>query len=134
MKVICRANKGNALSKKALSLGNSVASEFELEIGISYIVYGICIFEDVLHYLIIGKDENFPSWYPAELFHVSDNILPIEFYFNFFGYDSEIGVSAIWGYKELVFDKQHYINLIERESEAITVFLKRKHEIEEFNG
>jgi hypothetical protein len=33
-----------------------------------------------LTYLILGERENMPSWYPAELFKISDALQPIEWY------------------------------------------------------
>lgn len=130
MKVTCIENSGKFLSEKALMLGNTVETIFELEIGTNYFVYGIIIWKGVLHYLVIDQEGNLPSWYPAEIFHVSNNLLPLEWYFNYYS-ELDHDISAIWGYKELVVDEDHFDNLIERESEAIKVFLKRKVELEE---
>ena len=47
-------------------------------------------------------------------------MLPLEWYYGFYGYDNLI--SSIWGYKELVLDENHHDYLIEREDEAIRVF------------
>lgn len=130
MKVKCIANTGNMLSQGAKALGNSDETKYAVKIGEVYTVYGQHIYKGVLSYLIVGTYENLPSWYPVELFEVVDPMLPLEWYYGFYGYDNLI--SSIWGYKELVLDENHHDYLIEREDEAIRVFLKRKKEIDEY--
>lgn len=110
--------------------GDSVETEYPLKLGETYIVYGQNISKGILKYLVIGTYENLPSWYPAELFEVSDSMLPLEWYYQ---YDANSVISAIWGYKELVLDESHHDDLLEREDKAIRIFLKRKKEIDEFN-
>lgn len=134
MKVTCIGNNGRYLPEKYLASGNSIETIFQVSLGELYIVYGICLWDDddTLHYLLMGKNENLPSWYPAELFQVTDKSLPFEWYFNFNSVREQSLLTAIWGYEELVKDPKHHDALIERESDAIEVFLKRKSEIEEF--
>ena len=129
MRVKCLKNKGTDLSEKAMNVSGTVHTEFSLNIGTEYMVYSISLCKGILRYLILGKDENLPSWYPAELFEITDNLLPIEWYYAF--YPNQV-VSAIWGYKEIIFDSKHNIDLIEREDHAIRIFLKRKTEIDEY--
>jgi hypothetical protein len=57
-------------------------------------------------------------------------IFPLEWYYQFYGYDSNI--SSIWGYKELVLGEKHHDDLMEREDNAIRIFLKNKKEIDEY--
>lgn len=132
MQVRCIGNKGNNLSKKTLVSGYQINTNFsELSIESVYVIYGISFYDDsTLSYLITSKNQWQPFWYPAELFTVSDNLLPLEWYYNFLGYNSCI--SAIWGYKELALDLNHYDGIIEREKKDIEIFLKRKKEIDEF--
>jgi hypothetical protein len=111
-------------------LGDSDKTKYPIEIGAIYNVYGQQMFKGKLSYLIIGTYENLPSWYPVELFEVVDSLLPFEWYYKFYGYDSL--VSSVWGYKELVLEDAHHDELIEREDEAIRIFLKRKKEIDEY--
>jgi hypothetical protein len=131
MKIKCIANTGNMLSQATKALGNSDEAKYPVKIGEVYNVYGQHLYKGVLSYLIVGTYENLPSWYPAELFEVVDPMLPLEWYYGFYGYDNLI--SSIWGYKELISDENHHDDLIEREVEAIQIFLKRKKEIDEFN-
>jgi hypothetical protein len=126
LKVLCEENTGANLTKGTYEIGYTKESVFELEKSNNYTVYGMCQWRCSLHFLIMG--DNFPSWYPAELFNVVDNRLPLEWYFN---YNLDSDISAVWGYKELVDDENHFDDLMERKHDAIKVFLKRKQEIEE---
>jgi len=107
-----------------------ITRDFELPLGKTFAVYGVSIWRDVLHYLIVEDDET-PFWFPAELFVVEDTLLPNGMYHKYFGLQDKRGVNALWGYKEMVLDDQHYVDLIERETKAIEIFLKRKKEIDE---
>jgi hypothetical protein len=108
-----------------------VITEFPLEIGEIYIVYGIDLWRGTIHYLTTNKFNMNPSWYPAELFEIIDNLLPLEWYYEFYTYENDI--SAIWGYKELVLNKEHKDSLLERDNKAISIFLTRKQEIDELS-
>lgn len=129
MKVKCIFNTGEGLSKQSIELGDSINTKYPIEVGNIYNVYGQNLYKGTLGYLLIGTYENLPSWYPAELFEVSDSMLPLEWYYQ---YDANSVISAIWGYKELALNETHYDDLIEREDEAIRIFLKRKKEIDEY--
>ena len=129
MIIKCIGNTGEYIDEVTKKNGHFVTTKYSVKIEESYIVYGQYLYKDMLEYLILGTDEDLPSWYPAELFEIVDNATPIEWYFDFKGYDN--GIVAIWGYKELALDSQHYTDLTERESEAIKIFLKRKEEIDE---
>jgi hypothetical protein len=129
MKVKCVANQGKFLSTRSLSAGQLKSSEFQLEIDKLYTVYSISLWKGTLTYLTMDKWFTLPFWHPAELFKVEDHLLPIEWFFKFFGHQ-EVGLEALWGYQEMIFDPFHYQNLIEREDNAVKTFLKRKEEID----
>lgn len=133
VKVKCTANTGKDLSSKSIEAGDLIATEYDLKIGDVYTVYGISLWKGALQYLTMDKYYTLPFWFPSELFEIVDHMLPFEWYHKFFGYRDEYFLNAIWGYKELVFDEKHYSGLIDRNDEAVCVFLKRKKEIEEFN-
>lgn len=133
MKIVMKENK-QVFSPRTYQLGYSDETVFEFDKIFSYVVYGICIWKEVIHYLLIEKEGYLPSWYPAELFSITDNSVPFEWYFNFYGDENEPMLSAIWGYKELAMDKNHYYDLIERESKDISIFLHRKKEIDEYSN
>ena len=131
MRIKCTGNIGSCLSKAMLEkLKISEKAEYPIKIGDEYVVYGQMIYNEVLYYLIKETYEDLPSWYPAELFEVTNNLIYMEWYFRF---DSESELSAIWGYWELVFSLEHYDGLIDREKKDIKIFLDRKKEIDEFS-
>ena len=131
MRIKCIGNNGNCLSKVMLErLKISEKAEYPIKIGDEYVVYGQMIYDEVLYYLIKGTYEDLPSWYPAELFEVTNNLIYMEWYFRF---DSKSELSAIWGYWDLVFSLEHYAGLIDREKKDIKIFLDRKKEIDEFS-
>jgi hypothetical protein len=103
-----------------------------LQIGEIYTVYAQSIWTGVINYLIdspINGKAN-PEWVRAELFEIVDASVPNNTFFQYYGLDDKRGVQALWGYKELIFDDSHYNKLIEVDNDAITVFLKRKQEID----
>ena len=130
MKVKCIANTGEGFSEYTLThMGCSINTRLPLEVDDVYIVYGQIIYRGILEYLIKGANENLPSWYPAELFEVVDSQVHFEWYFR---YDRDDEMSAVWGFDELVHDREFIFDLIERKENAIRIFLKRKKEIDEF--
>jgi len=130
MRVRCVSTNLEGPSREILIISDYSKS---LRLGTSYVVYAMSIWEGILNYLILEREADLPFWHPAELFEVEDEMLPLETYFKYFGGKDARGVNALWGYKEMIFDDSHYLNLIEREKKAIKVFLSRKQEIDEEN-
>lgn len=129
MKVTCIANQGKDLSENTILKAHNIEAQFPLTIGQSHVVYGICIWRDVIHYLIVPFEDYYPIWFPADLFKVTNNnMLPSNWYFN---NHENIGITAILGYKELALDESHYLGLIECEKKDIDVFNQRKKEIDD---
>jgi hypothetical protein len=127
MIVRCKANNGLLLKEKTIEAGYSQMSEFSLNIGSDYIVYGLIIWNGVIQYLTMDKHMSVPFWHPAELFEIINKAIPYDWYFDSL---EETGVQLICGYKELVEDENHFDDLLERKEEAINIFLKRKKEID----
>jgi len=129
MRVKCVATLRKDLNQNTRDV--LITRDFELTIGKIFTVYGISIWEGILHYLIVDVNDRWPSWYPVELFIVQDTLLPKTFHFKYFGVKDKRGVNALWGYKEMVLDDHHYADLMEGENNAVETFLKRKKEIDE---
>jgi hypothetical protein len=123
MKVVCRANTGEALCSRTRTLEKLIGSDFSLEIGRVCTVYGMHDWKGILEYLVIGTAGGYPLWYPAELFSVVDHSLPSEWHFRYVG--NEDGILALWGYEELVMSTEHHDRLVELEPDALDVFVKR---------
>lgn len=136
VKVKCIANTGKDLSEKSIESGEHRGVKFDVDIGKVYVVYSMFIFRGALDYLLSEESTDVPFWYPAELFEVVDSLLSLEWHFTFIGYgenhESKKSLAAIWGYKEMIFDSKHYIDLTEREPEALDIFFKRKREMDEY--
>ena len=134
MKVKCISNTGQGLSLATLKSGWHFSRKtrfWEIEIGKTYIPYGISVLFNVIHYLIFPDNGVLPTWTPAELFLIEDNLLPTEWYFRYFHEKEHPDYfSAIWGYKELVNEDDHWFNLFEGQKDAINMFLQRKEEID----
>lgn len=128
------ANKGKDLSRKSLDAGlHGAEVDFQLGLGDTHIIYGINLWRGIIHYLILPRSHENPLWIPAELFEVIDNRLPPEWFFRLRGFGAETGVNAIWGYLELALSDKHYVDLMNREGDAIPIFRKRQKEIERFD-
>lgn len=81
---------------------------------------------------ILAENENLPSWYPAELFEVSNPLQPLEWYFADHKQSKVTTIEYIWGYKELSLNDRQALGLMERVNKDMEIFLKRKAEIDEF--
>ena len=119
---------GKRLPKMYYDAGNTKQAEFGgLRLGHEYLVYGMCVEQGCLSYLINTGNEGElvnPSWNPAPLFIVTDHSIPECWVFNYFAINEEYGVAGVWGYKELALSEKHFDGLVDREAEDIILFLK----------
>jgi hypothetical protein len=135
MRVRAVFTSGSKLSIKTLENLHNQETDFQLEIGAIYTVFGINTWYQAVHYLTYDKWMNGPFWHPAELFEIVDNHLPPNWYYRFYGYDDESMdmVNTVCGYKELALNPKHYFDLIERNDDAMNLFRMRSREIEDFH-
>lgn len=130
MKVQCVHRYGMSVPDDVIALGNTQATDWNVTFGREYIVYAMILRQNVFKYLILNTSSPWPNWSPAFLFRIVDHKLPSSWFFH--NGDPAIPVNAIWGYEELVQPgAQHYIDLIEREPDALEVFSRRHAEIDE---
>jgi len=135
MKVRCIANTGKKLPNEIIKLGYEKTYKFGVEIGKTYTVYSIFFWKGSLDYLLSTSNNTAPSWYPSELFEVENHLLPISWFFTYEkykNYKGEDSQKAIWGYKEMISDSEHYIDLEEGKKDAIAIFFKRKRQLDEY--
>ena len=133
MRVRCIANSGKDLFRRTALLHSNPLSGWPIDKGESYEVYGINLWKGNLHYLVVNRYQGIeqrPWLCPAELFEITNSLLPQKWYFSFLG--TENLNDAIWGYEELVVIPKHLEDLQEREDEALNIFFKRKKEIDEY--
>ncbi|WP_173142061.1 hypothetical protein [Kibdelosporangium persicum] len=115
----CLRNKG--LPEPAHGLYYTEHTVFEVTVGETYPVYGISMFNRGLT-LLLRDDTGKPNWQPIELFEVVDGRLPDGWKFATRD-QGEAYTQAIFGYPRLVDDEGHEEALIEREPDAMRVFL-----------
>ena len=137
MKVKGILNKGTDLSQKTIESGYIREAQYSIDIGEIRVVYGIMLLRGCVRYLLSEDAKCAPFWESADFFEVVDPLLPMEWYFSLtvLADDDEYTQGfqkAIWGYKEMALDENHYEDLIEREPEALDIFFKRKKEIDEY--
>lgn len=130
MHIKCIENTGKNLSKTHFSMGYTSVSEFDLELGKDYSVYGISWWSGVVFFLLLGEG-GYPRWCPSELFTITQNTIPADWFFATFLDGQKNGLQAILSYDEMVNSlDEHYDALLEYEPEAIKVFFRRKDEID----
>ena len=57
-----------------------------VKIGAEYEVYAVCVSRGVVKYqIVLDENDDFPDWYPAWLFTVSDYSVPKDWSINSFG-------------------------------------------------
>lgn len=135
MKVECTYRASDPLPGSLLALGNTSRTVFNICYGHQYSIYGMSLWKNVLHYLILSDETQRPDWFPANLFKVIDGRLPSDWHYAFWGDGSEDTIQAVWGYAELAQDAgAHYSALIEREPYALQVFYDRRAEIDNWLG
>jgi hypothetical protein len=133
MKVKCIANNWKDLFRRTTLVHSNHLSTWPIDIGELYEVYGISLWNGHLHYLVVNRYksvEQRPWLCPAELFEITNHLLPPSWHFAFQG--TEILNDAIWGYEELISVPSHLKGLQEREEDALQIFFNRKREIDEY--
>jgi hypothetical protein len=133
MKIRCLFNRGKDLPLKLLPIVGFPQTEFDLIIGEEYTVYAISLWKNIQKYLVMPVESSSPTWYPADLFEVADHTIPSCWFYDYHGYYEEgkpSGLVGLWGYHELIFEKNHFRELVELEGLALKVFNMRKKEID----
>ena len=125
MKVKCIYNKLVDLSIETREkIGIELKSLYPIDVDEEFNVYGQFVDKKgIIHYLVASEHRMYnPDWFPSELFEIIDKSIPTNWYFTEV---SNSNIVAIWGFYELVYDRDFFDNLIEGDYEAISIFLKR---------
>lgn len=129
MKGLCRHQTGRTLGAPERGDFYSLDTEFPVEVGTAYPIFGLGIFETVFLTLICDETR-MPSWLPIGLFDLQGSQLPPEWHFEVYdGYAASGGDAlnrwvARWGYRELVRDPSHSDALIEGDPDALSIFFR----------
>ncbi|MGA7237067.1 MAG: hypothetical protein WBY44_15375 [Bryobacteraceae bacterium] len=121
----CEKNSIAGLPPKYLDAGFTTRSVLHITVDKDYAVFGMAVWKDTLR-ILISDDNGLPNWYPIELFSVKDARLPDDWLFAFFGNDESSHLQALWGYRNLVIDEQHYDALVERDERALAIFAQER--------
>lgn len=124
MKVQCVEKTAANRMKQLGDVGYTPQSVFALTVNKTYPVYGMCVDRGILCYLMVD-DQEMPRWFPSVLFEVTDRHIPSDWSFDFWGRDPKNLVTAIWGYKELVWEEGYFDALSQVEPSAIEIFKSR---------
>jgi len=120
MIVKCVANSGKNRPGIYRTLGYTNQLVFHVSPGKEYVVQSMALWG--LHLvLLLADDAGRPNWFPAVLFRVVNPHLPPDWAYDIARHDSR-GLRAIWGYKEIVQNKQHNDALIDRDPDALRLF------------
>ncbi len=106
------------LDERHAKVGYTAESRIDLDKGAEYEVCAMAVWNGLIMYLVFDRTE-LPNWYPVELFSVSDHTLPPDWSADVYGPREQL--QAIWGYREIVLDENHYDALIERDPAAIEI-------------
>lgn len=127
MKVQCLYTDGSHLSQEYYLIGYTKQSKFDTTAGSEYSVYAVSVWNRCLMYLICD-DFNVPNWYPAGSFKVVQKRIPKTWQFMYFNNDEYMDM--IMGYPKIVEDREHYVALVEREPNALSIFNEVKLEVD----
>jgi hypothetical protein len=133
MRAKCLANTGEKLSKVSVDAGYAPHTQYHLNVGDIYTVYGVNVWRYTINYLTMNAANSLPIWSPAELFQLVDYRIPPNWYFKYLITDPLI-LNSIWGYQELAMDPKHHDGIIGGDKAAVALFFERKKEIDRFHG
>lgn len=134
MQVICQKRKREDIILDPTCRFQVQEIADELVIGKVYTVYGMCLVDACLNYLIDPQYRgglSSPTWYPAELFEVKTSQIPSLWLFGYYTdrHKFQYPTIARWGYPELVLSDGHFSGLQERNEKDMLIWLQRKAEI-----
>jgi hypothetical protein len=127
---------GRAVHESGATLGlpdrghfYSTETVFHVTVGRDYPVIGMGVFETVLLALVCDDTEE-PNWLPIGVFELQSEALPADWEFVLLdslaasGGDASNRWVAVWGYRELVHDRNHREQLVERDAAALEIFFR----------
>jgi len=132
MKIKCISNKGNSLNKCNIVPKENLTEKtiFDITPEQEYVVYGIVIRNNSVWYYIADDNffgSEFPVWYPAELFKIVDNKISTTWILGLRENDSDKKELKLFlSFPNWVNDKYFYDSLVNKEKEAVELFMRYK--------
>jgi hypothetical protein len=123
----CRFSRSSQLADHQRGRFADFDQAYAVHVGSDYVIVGGGVWETVLH-VLVRDDDGQPSWCPAGLFTIPPQPFPSGWLFGLRDGISASGVDlwtrwvVTWGYAELVTDKRHSDQLMERHPAALAVF------------
>jgi hypothetical protein len=119
--------RGSTVGVPIFGLRYSEQTEFQLEIGKSYRVLAMDLFQAGLNVLVVDETGK-PNWLPVVLFEIEPQPLPGHWEFALLdpavasGNAPPTGWGAIWGYPEIVRNHPvHHVGVVEREVDDLRI-------------
>lgn len=139
MLAICKSNLGGAIPLAERYLGETDQTSYSpLVVGEGYLVFALFFVFDRVDFLISGPGQ-LPFWVPGNLFDLTDARIPPGWEFCSTRLDSDykilfetFGISYIFGYPLLVNEYQHYVGIVEQDSNELQIFADEKRKILEW--
>lgn len=120
-RLLCRRRQLENAGPEMASKGFTSDGAYDVTAGEKYDVFSVCIWRGVLMFLVRSDVDGLPRWCPALLFDPYSGPFPTTWYFQASPLEE---ISAIWGYREMVEDDQHFDSLSNQESEALQTFIR----------
>lgn len=134
MIVKCTYKAGTGIPHDLLERGYTSETIINITLDRLYAVYAMCIWQGEIHFLLLNDETQRPNWYPCRFFEIHDSQLPSNWHFGYIGGETGWPLQEVWGYRELATDGgHHYSQLIQRDHDALTLFLIRQSEIDAEN-
>jgi hypothetical protein len=125
LRVTCKNNTAEGLSQQYLSSsGDTSETKYAISINKEYPVFAMCVSKNNIQVLLVDENQ-MPSWFPVELFSITNPTLPAEWFFSAYTKE-DAALQAIFGYEHIVKDAFHYKSLLERDETALRIFQKEK--------
>jgi hypothetical protein len=138
MELDCKVNTGRGLGPADHGFFYSDRSEFAVDIGVTYFVYAMVLFDHMIQVLVCNKFGS-PYFCPIGLFEVSDGRIPADWKFGRREEGVDLpagrwGLQAIWGYPEIVDSDAHYAGLVDRNPDDLKTFAAVRQRYQELTG
>lgn len=139
MLAICKSNSGSAIPLAERYLGETDQTSYSpLVVGEGYLVFALFFLFDRVDFLVSGPGQ-LPLWVPGKLFDLTDPKIPPGWEFCSTCLDSDykvlfevFGISYIFGYPLLVNEYQHYVGVVEHDSNELKIFSDEKRRVLEW--
>ena len=135
----CKSNFGIAIPLAERYLRETDQTSYSpLVVGESYLVFALFFVFDRVDFLVSGPG-SLPFWVPGNLFDLIDAKIPPGWELRSTRLDSDykilfesFGISYIFGYPRLVNEYQHYVGVVEHDSNELQVFADEKRRVSEW--